>query len=113
MTVTTILVVDDSPLDQRLAGGLLEKHFNCTVRYAADGKEAVGQMAQELPDLVLTDLQMPQMDGLELVQVVKTEFPVVPVILITAHGSEEIAAQALRRGAASYVPKRRLAQDLA
>lgn len=108
----TILIVDDSPFDRRLAGGLLEKQLNCTVRYAADGAEAIRRLDQGMPDLVLTDLQMPQMNGLELVQAVKTGYPLVPIILMTAHGSEEIAAQALRAGAASYVPKRRLAEDL-
>jgi CheY-like chemotaxis protein len=108
----TVLVVDDSPMDQRLAGGLLEKHFDCAVAYAADGQDALDQMAQRLPDLVLADLQMPRMNGLELVAAVKSEYPFVPVILMTAQGSEDIAAQALRRGAASYVPKRRLADDL-
>jgi CheY-like chemotaxis protein len=108
----TVLVVDDSPIDQRLAGGLLQKHFDCTVAYAADGKQALAAMTKHVPDLVLTDLQMPEMNGLELVAAVKTDYPFVPVILMTAQGSEDIAAQALRRGAASYVPKRRLADDL-
>jgi CheY-like chemotaxis protein len=110
--VPTVLVVDDSPVDRRLAGGLLEKHFDWTVRYAGDGKEALQQMALTLPDLMLTDLQMPEMNGLELVAAVKKDYPHIPVILMTALGSEEIAAQAMRQGAASYVPKRRLAEDL-
>jgi CheY-like chemotaxis protein len=110
--VPTVLVVDDSPIDRRLAGGLLEKQFECTIQYAADGKEALQQMAALLPDLVVTDLQMPEMNGLELVAAVKRDYPLVPVILMTAQGSEEIAAQALRQGATSYVPKKMLAEDL-
>jgi CheY-like chemotaxis protein len=110
--VPTVLVVDDSAVDRRLAGGLLEKQFGCAVRYAADGKDALRQLAEELPDLVLSDLQMPELNGLELVAAVKTDYPLVPVILMTAQGSEDIAARALRQGAASYVPKRRLAEDL-
>jgi CheY-like chemotaxis protein len=110
--VQTIIVVDDSPVDQRLAGGLLEQHLQCSVRYAANGKEALELMAVNRPDLMLADMQMPEMDGLELVAKVKQEYPFVPVILMTAQGSEEMAARALREGAASYVPKRHLAQDL-
>jgi CheY-like chemotaxis protein/anti-sigma regulatory factor (Ser/Thr protein kinase) len=105
--------VDDWAVDRQLAGMLLEKELDCTVRYAADGKEALRQMAEELPDLVVSDLQMPEMNGLELVAAVKNDYPLVPIILMTAQGSEEIAAEALRQGAASYVPKRRLADDLA
>jgi CheY-like chemotaxis protein len=110
--VPTVLVVDDSPVDRRLAGVLLEKHCACTLAYAEDGREALRLMARQRPDLVVTDLQMPEMDGLELTTTIKNEHPLVPVVLMTAQGSEEIAAQALRRGAASYVPKRNLAESL-
>ena len=56
---------------------------------------------------------MPEMDGLELVQAIKNDFSLVPIVIMTAQGSEDIAARALQLGAASYVPKKRLAQDLA
>jgi CheY-like chemotaxis protein len=82
------------------------------VRYAADGKEALEQMAVQLPDLVVADLQMPNMNGLELVAAVRKAYPFVPVVLMTAVGSEEIAARALREGAVSYVPKQRRSSDL-
>ncbi|HZY87852.1 MAG TPA: response regulator [Gemmataceae bacterium] len=108
----TVLVVDDSAVDRRLAGALLEKHCACSLAYAEDGQDALRQMARQRPDLVVTDLQMPEMDGLELTTTIKSEYPLVPVVLMTAQGSEEIAAQALRRGAASYVPKRNLAEAL-
>jgi CheY-like chemotaxis protein/anti-sigma regulatory factor (Ser/Thr protein kinase) len=107
-----VLVVDDSEIDRRLAGGLLEKQGSSQVVYACDGKAALEHFASGAPDLVLTDLQMPEMNGLELVTAIKGDYPLTPVILMTAQGSEEIAAEALRRGAASYVPKRKLAADL-
>lgn len=119
--MTKILVVDDSPVDRSLVGGLLEKHaadfrmdsgLPFEVVYAVDGRKGLEAIARETPDLVLTDLQMPEMTGLELVETVRTKFPYVPIILMTAHGSEEIASQALQGGAASYVPKRCLATDL-
>ena len=111
--MTKILVVDDSPVDRRLAGSLLETTPGTTVIYASDGREALKVVSAGPPDLVVTDLQMPAMDGLALVEELRKSHPGVPVILMTAHGSEEIAAAALRRGAASYVPKRELAGDLA
>ena len=107
----SVLIVDDSAVDRRLAGGLLEKH-DWTVHYAAGGKEALERLSAGLPDLVLTDLHMPEMNGLELVAAIKRDYPPLPVILMTALGSEDVAARALREGAASYVPKRRLAGDL-
>jgi CheY-like chemotaxis protein/anti-sigma regulatory factor (Ser/Thr protein kinase) len=107
-----VLVVDDSPVELRLVGSLLEKRPDLVVSSAANGREALAAVERDPPDLVLTDLQMPEMNGLELVEEVRDRYPLVPVILMTAHGSEDIAVQALKRGAASYVPKKDLARDL-
>src|SRR5215831_11627627 len=107
-----ILVVEDNAVDRLLVGKLLAKGMNLTAAYAEDGRAALGAIGRDMPDLVLTDMQMPEMDGLQLVREVRQRFPLVPVILITAHGSEEIAVQALRSGAASYVPKQNLAGEL-
>jgi CheY-like chemotaxis protein len=106
-----VLVVEDSPTQASEIGFLLED-AGLEVATAADGIEALSVLREKLPDLVVTDLQMPRMDGLALVKAGRREYSSVPVVLITAHGSEEIAAQALRSGAASYVPKRYLTQDL-
>src|SRR5262245_20006909 len=95
---TTVLVVDDSPVDLRLAGGILEKSSEFRAMYAGNGTEALTAMERQLPGMVLTDLQMPEMDGLELVEAIRTRYPLVPVILMTAHGSEAIAIKALQRG---------------
>ncbi len=108
----TVLVVDDSEVDLRLAGSCVQKGVDATVLYARNGAEALEQVEQQTPDLVITDLQMPEMDGLRLLTQLKEDHPRLPVILITAKGSETIAAEALRRGAASYVPKKSLAKDL-
>jgi len=106
-----VLVVDDSPTQAATLRFLLEDSgFEVVV--AGDGLAALASMREKRPDLVVTDLQMPRMDGLALVEAIRDESPAVPVILITAHGSEEIAARALRSGAASYVPKRYLDRDL-
>ena len=110
--MTTLLVVDDVALDRHLVGVLLEEHSGWSAVYAEDGREALSLIKLKVPDLVLTDLQMPEMNGLELVEAIRRDYSHVPVILMTAHGSEEIAVAALKAGAASYVPKRDLARDL-
>src|SRR5262245_26620410 len=107
-----VLVVEDSPTQAADIRFLLED-AGLDVDLAGDGHAALASLQEGLPDLVVTDLQMPRMDGLALVEAVRGRYPTVPVVLITAHGSEEIAARALRCGAASYVPKRDLAGDLA
>lgn len=108
----TILVVDDSAVDRRLVGKFLQERVECTVEYAANGVEALARLKDVAPDLVVTDLTMPVMDGLQLVTAVRTRHPDVPVILMTAYGSETLALEALEKGAASYVPKSQLADKL-
>lgn len=110
--MANVLVVDDSPVDRRLVGRLIEKIQGTKAYYAENGKQALERIEEHLPDLVVTDMQMPEMDGFELVQVMKTQYPLLPVILVTAAGSEAIAVRALGVGASSYVPKISLAEDL-
>ena len=108
----TILIVDDSPVDRRLASSIVNKAGFLAIT-AADGREALDAIARESPAAVVTDLQMPGRNGFELVEEIRKLHPGTPVILMTAHGSEEIAIRALRAGAASYVPKKAIKNDLA
>lgn len=110
--MTKILVVDDLAADRQFVGKLLEKDEQFEIDFATDGAEALRRIEDSPPDLVVTDLIMPEVDGLRLVEQTRAKHPLVPVILITSKGNEEIASQALRRGAASYVPKRELPSDL-
>lgn len=107
-----VLVVDDVTLDRHLVGALIEEHAGWSAVFAEDGRDALALIKLQVPDVVLTDLQMPEMNGLELVEAIRRDYSYLPVILMTAHGSEEIAVAALKAGAASYVPKRDLARDL-
>jgi len=110
--MATVLVVDDSPIDRQLVGGLLKQETDWVVEFAEDGAQAIEQIRVRQPDLVVTDMQMPSMNGLELVAAIRKSFSQVPVILMTGKGSEEIAVEALHAGAASYVPKRSMATML-
>jgi CheY-like chemotaxis protein/anti-sigma regulatory factor (Ser/Thr protein kinase) len=113
----TVLVVDDSAVDRKLVKGLLAKAADLKVELAASGEEAFERLAQSpagqtRPELVVTDLVMPGISGLELVSQIVERYPDLPVILMTGKGSEEIAVKALAAGAASYVPKAALHQHL-
>jgi len=107
-----ILVVDDSAVDRRFALALLERLADCETDWATDGEEALSHLAERTPDLILTDMIMPRLNGLELVARVRASHRGIPLILMTSQGSEELAAEALTQGAASYVPKRALATEL-
>jgi CheY-like chemotaxis protein len=105
------IVVDDSPtqamdLRQRLVRG----GFHVTV--APSPTEALKIVERQTPDVLLTDLVMQEMDGLELVRRLRSRHPGLPIILMTAAGTEESAVAALRAGAAGYVAKKNLGRDL-
>lgn len=101
-----ILVVDDSLTflvdSERL---ILKGVPHAEVLTAGGGEEALETLEAESVDLILTDLHMPGMNGLELVEALKENHAHIPVVLMTGSGSEAIAVCALESGAASYVPK--------
>jgi CheY-like chemotaxis protein/anti-sigma regulatory factor (Ser/Thr protein kinase) len=109
---TTVLVVDDAPVDRLMTGAIIDQMPGWRALYAESGEDALAAIPLQRPRIVLTDLNMPKMDGLGLVAEVHHLYPEVPVVLMTAFGNEEIALQALREGAASYVPKKTLERDL-
>lgn len=109
--MTRILVAEDSPTQAQEIRLRLESE-GYQVEHCADGAKAQAAIRRSPPDAVLTDLEMPEVNGLELVEWVRAEFPAVPVLVMTAFGSEETAIAALQRGAASYVPKKNLAREL-
>jgi CheY-like chemotaxis protein/anti-sigma regulatory factor (Ser/Thr protein kinase) len=113
LTVPTILLVEDSATQRRLVNHLLQECGNWNIVQAADGLAALEQMERSIPSIVLTDIFMPRMDGLGLVEEIRARFPQVPVVLMTGQGSEQIAVDALKAGAADYVPKRILNEALA
>ena len=104
MAIQHILVVDDDPLSREFlveAAGALGYRAS----FAKSGEEGLAQALREHPDLVLTDLRMPGLDGISLVERLQAELPGLPVILITAHGTIESATEAMRAGARDFILK--------
>ena len=113
--MSTILVVEDSAVDRALLGSLLAKDPDWQIEFAEDGGEAIEWIQSRpnaLPDLIITDMQMPGMNGLDLIQEVRKHFSQIPMLVITSEGSEDYAMEALRAGATSYSPKSMLRSDL-
>lgn len=108
----SVLIVDDSEVDRRLAGGLLTKSGRFEVQFAGDGSEALASLHKSRPSVVLTDLHMPGRGGLMLVEACRLHYENVPVVLMTGQGSENLAVEALKAGAAGYVAKESLAEKL-
>ncbi|HRX81281.1 MAG TPA: response regulator, partial [Pirellulaceae bacterium] len=106
--MTTVLIVDDSALDRELAKRILAEDLQLTVETVDNGRAALDRLNAGGIDLVLTDLMMPDINGLQLVTTIRVDHPDTPVILMTGGGTEVVAMNALAQGAASYVPKRML-----
>ncbi len=101
----TILVVDDNSDLREFIGTLLQGEYR--IIKASDGKEALDKATRELPDLVVSDVMMPVMDGLELCKTLKGQFSTshIPVILLTAKSLEEQRAEGYDSGADAYISK--------
>ncbi|MGE0320808.1 MAG: sigma-54-dependent transcriptional regulator [Polyangiaceae bacterium] len=104
MSKERILVVDDEA-NARTALAELLKEEGYSVETAADGFKALSKFEEGHPDLVLTDLKMPGMDGVELLQKVRHADPDVEVVVMTAFGAVDTAVQAMRSGATDYLTK--------
>ena len=99
-----VLVVDDEQNMLKLFKKVLSR-ASCEVRTAASGAEALGELKNSSFDLVISDLIMPSLSGLELMKAVKARHPDIPFIVITGHGSVESAVEAMKAGAFDYLTK--------
>ena len=102
-----ILVVDDSATMRQLIGLTLRKVKGCSVVEAENGVEAVARLGNGAFDLVITDIKMPEMDGLELVRHVRGPLGLqeVPIIIVTTKGEESARDAGLEAGANAYLTK--------
>ena len=100
----SVLVVDDEPsIVQSLSGLLGDEGFDVTV--ATNGYEALKLIDRESPDLVLLDIWMPGIDGIETLKQIKKDNPGLQVIMITGHGTIETAVKATKLGAFDFIEK--------
>jgi two-component system NtrC family response regulator len=99
-----ILIVDDDSSIRKVLGFILEES-GYDVRSAASGDEAIGMIEKNRPELVLTDIKMPGMDGIALLKRIKKIDDTIVVIVLTAFGTVETAVEAMKTGAADYLTK--------
>jgi DNA-binding NarL/FixJ family response regulator len=108
-----ILVVDDHPI---FRAGLLALVANepdmQVVGEAADGREAIASFQQLRPDIMLLDLQMPEMNGIDALKAIRKDYPAARVIVLTTYAGDVLAQQALKAGAQAYVLKGLIRKEL-
>ena len=97
-----VLVVDDEPKMQRILEIML-RDMRLDVARADNGRAALDVVAREAVELIITDMRMPVMDGIELVKALHEAGQTIPVIVITAHGTVESAVTAMKHGAIDYI----------
>ena len=103
--MTRVLLCDDSPQIRELVRIVLELDGNEVVSEAENGREAVDEAERLQPDVVLLDLSMPVMDGLEALPEIKRVAPEARIIVLSGFDNDRLVSQALALGADHYVPK--------
>lgn len=113
MAKIRVLVADDHTLFRRGIAGLLDSQPDMqVVEQAGTGEEAVSKALARAPDVILMDIGMPGMSGLEATRAIKRQLPEVQVLVLTMHDREDYLFQSLRAGASGYVLKGADIQDL-
>jgi DNA-binding NarL/FixJ family response regulator len=113
MARTRVLIVDDHEIFRKGLRSLLEPLAGFQIcGEAANGLEAVESAKQFLPDVVLMDIGMPQMDGLQATRIIRNELPSSQVLILSQHDSPHMIAAALKAGASAYVTKSQVSRCL-
>lgn len=111
--VLRLLLVDDHTVVREGLKRLLDPHGNrWTITEAGTGFQALEFLRRQPFDLVIADLSLPGISGLELIKRIKNEFPALPVLVLTMHSEEQYALRAFRAGASGYVTKDTAAEEL-
>ena len=104
MPIQRVLIVDDDPLSREFLTEAVSS-LGYEAEQASSATEALEMVRKQRPDLVLSDLRMPGMDGTGLVQALQRDYPELPSVIVTAHGTVEAAVEALRLGATDFLMK--------
>ena len=100
-----VLIVDDNDMMRSLLRGLLRSEHYQVVGEAKNGAQALDSIENIKPDIVFLDVVMPEMDGLEALQLIKSRYPEIVVVMITGNPSVENVQESIQRGASGFVVK--------
>src|SRR4051794_34287622 len=108
-----VLLVDDHPVVRKGISACLSRHDHLhVIGEAADGHEAVKKARELLPDIILMDIDMPQMNGLAVTELVRKEFPRMKVLILSMHSNTEYVLRIIQSGAHGYVLKEAATDEL-
>jgi two-component system nitrogen regulation response regulator NtrX len=103
MSRTVLIIDDETSIRTSLDGALRDEGYR--VRLAASGKEGIESLRQETADVVILDIWMPEMDGIETLKLLKSEWPDLPVIMMSGHGTIDTAVKSTKLGAFDFLEK--------
>src|SRR5882672_2816252 len=101
----SFLVVDDSGTMRQLIVMTLKKMGCTSIADAANGRLALEKLSANVPDIVLTDIDMPEMNGLEFIEQARTQYATLPIVILSTHGDDVTRDKGLQLGANDYLTK--------
>jgi two-component system, chemotaxis family, chemotaxis protein CheY len=101
----SFLVVDDSATMRQLIIMTLKKMGCTSISEAPNGRAALDKLSAAVPDVVLTDIDMPEMNGLDFIERARVDHPAVPIFILSTHGDEATRDKGLQLGANDYLTK--------
>jgi len=105
-TAIRVLIVDDDPaVVETLSAVLRDSKQAYTVETASKGSDAIATLFWQRPDLVLLDIKLPDMSGIEVLKHIRKADPTIPVLMVSGNATETAFAEALKHGAFAYIPK--------
>jgi DNA-binding NarL/FixJ family response regulator len=113
MDKTRIFLVDDHPIVRDGIKALLVGHENYSiVGEAADGRELLDKLPDYKPDLVILDISLPKMSGIEITRIISEQYPEIKVLILSMHTGEDFIFNAIKAGAKGYLPKNTTRREL-
>jgi CheY-like chemotaxis protein len=101
----SFLVVDDSATMRQLIAMILRKMGYVRISGAPNGRVALERLETDRPDIVLTDINMPEMNGLEFIEQARAKYPTLPIVILSSYGDDAIRDSGLQLGANGYLTK--------
>ena len=105
MAINSIVLADDESIQRDTLSTIIQRYVSANIRLCSNGRDALSLIEEELPDLLITDIRMPVMDGMELIKEVSSRYPSLKTVLISAYSEFSYAKTAITCGVSEYLLK--------